>query len=82
MPALAVFGARDVQVDPDLHRQALLNVADPSLVTIETLPEANHLFQRAVTGGVTEYAELSPEPTPRLFEALDGWLGAHVPVAD
>ena len=80
VPALAVFGEKDVQVDPDFHRQALEQVADPSFITIETLPDANHLFQRAISGGVTEYAELPPEPTPRLLETLDGWLRTHVPL--
>lgn len=79
VPALVVFGERDVQVDPILHRQALEEVADASLVAIETLPSANHLFQQATTGGVTEYAELPPQLTPGLFMTLEVWLRANLP---
>ena len=82
VPALAVFGGRDVQVDPIFHRRALEEVADARLVAIETLPEANHLFQDATTGGVTEYPDLPPQPTPRLLETLDGWLRANVPIEE
>lgn len=107
VPALAVFGGRDVQVDPELHRVALEAVvgegatdggprsgapgdgapadgaaAEAALVTIVTLPEANHLMQAATTGGVSEYAQLSPEPTPTLLETLADWLATHVPVGE
>ncbi len=79
VPALAVFGGQDVQVDLEQHRGALREVADPELVTIATVPEANHLFLRAGTGSVTEYGALEPTLMPELFEVLSAWLAAHVP---
>lgn len=78
VPGLAVFGAQDVQVDLEQHRGALREVADPELVTIATVPDANHLFLRARTGSVTEYGSLEPTLMPELFELLEGWLEENV----
>ena len=79
VPALAVFGGQDVQVDLEQHRGALRDAADPELVTIATVPGANHLFLRAGTGSVTEYGSLEPTLMQELFEVLGAWLEEHVP---
>jgi len=78
VPALAVFGGQDVQVDLEQHRDALRAAADPDLVTIAAVPEANHLFLRARTGSVMEYGSLEPTLMPELFEVLEGWLEERV----
>lgn len=78
VPALAVFGGQDVQVDLEQHRGAMRAAADLELVTIATVPEANHLFLRAQTGSVTEYGSLEPTLMPELFELLEPWLEEHV----
>lgn len=79
VPALVVFAGRDVQVDEPMHRSALEEVAHADLVAVRTLPDANHLFQRAERGGVSEYAELPPYLMPGLYDVLDAWLERHVP---
>src|SRR6185503_2937681 len=58
-PVLAIFGSKDTQVPPSLNRapvEATLK-ANPRAKVLE-VPEANHLFQRAKTGSMTEYATL------------------------
>jgi len=49
-------------------------------VTIQVLPTANHLFQEAQTGGVEEYASLSPQLMPEFLEIISQWLLARVQV--
>lgn len=82
VPALAVFAARDVQVDLEQHRSALEAGSDPERVTVVTVDGANHLFLRAETGSVTEYGTLEPTLVPELFDAIVGWLqGGVLPAA-
>ena len=81
VPALAVFGTLDVQVDEPQHRSALERIRDSeglSRLDIVTLEGANHLFQRAGSGSVQEYAELTPRLMPALLDTLRSWLGQHV----
>ncbi len=79
VPALVIFGGRDVQVDLDLHRAALdAALADMPArargrITVMVLPEANHLFQRAASGGVQEYGALPPTLMPELLDAVEAW---------
>ncbi|MEJ2288197.1 MAG: alpha/beta fold hydrolase [Deinococcales bacterium] len=83
VPALAVFGTLDVQVDAPQNRAALERIASTqglSQVDIVTLEGANHLFQRAGNGGVEEYAQLSPNLMPALLETLRSWLREHVSI--
>ncbi len=81
VPVLAVFGGVDVQVDADQNEAALeeaISRAGNRDVTVVVLPEANHLFQKAVTGGLEEYALLPMEFHPRLLPAIVDWLLARV----
>lgn len=74
-PVLAFFGELDTQVDPAQNRPpmeaALINNPD---VTIVEIPEANHLFLKAVTGGAAEYASLDPTLIPEFLDTLTAWL--------
>ena len=79
VPALAVFAARDVQVDLEQHRGALVEAADARRTTVATLDGANHLFLRADTGSVTEYGDLEPTLVPELFDVIEAWLEEVLP---
>ncbi len=68
-PTLGVFGGKDVQVIAAAEApamQAALEAAGNTDITIVTLPDANHLFQSAVTGALAEYeharADVHPGP--------------------
>ncbi len=81
MPVLAVFGGKDVQVPADQNSAALdvaLKMAKNKDYKIITLPDANHLFQTAVTGALTEYASLKPDFTADFIPTLIEWLNIHV----
>ncbi|HET9371556.1 MAG TPA: alpha/beta fold hydrolase [Vicinamibacterales bacterium] len=74
-PVLAIFGAKDTQVPPSLNRApveaALKSNAHAKVVE---LPEANHLFQRAKTGLVTEYASLEKAFVDGLTAEIGTWI--------
>lgn len=85
VPVLALFGSLDLQVDAaqnaPLLETALAAAGNPDY-TVITLEGANHLFQKAETGAVEEYAALPYEFTPELLPALGEWLLARVDVVD
>jgi pimeloyl-ACP methyl ester carboxylesterase len=84
VPVLGLFGALDVQVDAEQNAgpmQAALDEAGNEDVSVVVLPDANHLFQAAKTGAVSEYGSLPPEFTPELIPTILDWLLARVTVA-
>lgn len=77
VPVLAIFGGKDIQVDAGINAEALvtaLETAGNNSVTIVTLPEANHLFQNADTGALTEYATLPAEFVSEFVPTIVDWL--------
>lgn len=83
VPVLALFGGLDLEVDQAQNlpamEAALANNAD---VTIKLFEEANHLFQKAVTGSPEEYTTLPAEFVPRFLDTIGDWILARVEVAD
>ena len=81
VPVLAVFGGKDVQVPAAQNAPAIeaaLKEAGNEDVTIVTLPDANHLFQKAESGSLSEYAQLEPVFTEDFIPTLVEWLQARV----
>ena len=77
VPVLALFGGLDVQVDADQNSPALkaaLEKAKNSDVTVKVFPDANHLFQKATTGSVQEYATLPTDFVPGFLDTIADWL--------
>jgi hypothetical protein len=80
VPVLALFGGLDLQVPAEENRDAIVSALQRGGnkdVTIELFPDANHLFQKAVTGSPTEYATLKPEFVPGFLETISDWILAH-----
>lgn len=76
-PVLAFFGDLDFQVPVDVNRPALeqaLAKAGNRDVTIKVLPNANHLYQEATTGDVSEYTKLKKEFVPELVPTMAEWI--------
>ncbi|MBX2997904.1 MAG: alpha/beta fold hydrolase [Caldilineaceae bacterium] len=81
VPVLAIFGGLDLQVPAEANADAVRAAAEAAGnedVTIEIIPNANHLFQAAETGGVDEYSLLAPEFVPGFLELISEWLLARV----
>jgi pimeloyl-ACP methyl ester carboxylesterase len=80
IPILGLFGGKDVQVPAEQEAPALREALDRAGNTdfeIVTLPDANHLFQQAVTGAIDEYGTLEAEFTPDLLPTLVDWVRAR-----
>ncbi len=77
-PVLAIVGAKDLQVPPDLNlppmRAALAHNPD---VEIDELPGLNHLFQTAQTGSVSEYGQIEETLAPSALETMTRWILRH-----
>ena len=77
IPVLALFGGLDTQVTAQMNQDAveaaLEAAGNPNYKTI-VFPQANHLFQSAVTGEVSEYATLEQEFVPGFLDAISGWI--------
>ena len=77
VPVLALFGGLDTQVPAEMNAAAMVaavSAVDNPDFTLFVLPGANHLFQTAVTGGVSEYSELKAEFVPGFLEHIEEWV--------
>ena len=77
VPVLALFGELDAQVPAEMNAAAMvaaLSAVDNPDFTLFVLPGANHLFQTAVTGSVSEYSELKAEFVPGFLEHIEEWV--------
>lgn len=77
VPILVLFGELDVQVDVQQNRgpfEAALAEAGNEDVTVVVFPQANHLFQEAVTGGPEEYLALEMAFLPGFLDTISDWL--------
>ena len=77
VPVIALFGELDTLVpaagNSIAMSEAIVESSVPSY-TIATIFSANHLFQEAVTGSVSEYARLKREFAPDFLEILLEWF--------
>lgn len=77
VPVLALQGGLDTQVDAEQAQtslEAALDRAGNMDLTVKVFPEANHLFQEAVTGHPNEYASLATTFVPGFLETITDWL--------
>jgi pimeloyl-ACP methyl ester carboxylesterase len=77
VPVLALFGELDVQCDAAQNEAALKQVlarGGNDDVTVVVVPAANHLFIKAQTGSISEYATLPKELAPGVLEGISNWL--------
>jgi pimeloyl-ACP methyl ester carboxylesterase len=78
-PVLALFGEKDVQVPAGINQKEMIAAfergGNKAAVT-KVIPGANHLFQTAKTGGVSEYANLPKAFSPEFLDTLTAWLKA------
>ena len=77
VPVLALNGELDVQVDADQNLTAIaaaLERGGNQNVTVHRLPEHNHLFQRARTGLMNEYAAIEETISPEVLDLIKNWV--------
>ena len=74
-PTLALFGEKDVQVDPRQNLEPMKKaMADHPDATIVELPGLNHLFQTCETGMPGEYAGIEETFAPAALDAVGDWI--------
>lgn len=76
VPVLALNGELDVQVDAEQNLTAIaaaLEKGGNRKATLHRLPEHNHLFQRAKTGLVNEYAVIEETISPAVLNIIRDW---------
>jgi pimeloyl-ACP methyl ester carboxylesterase len=81
-PVLALYGDLDKQVDlalNNLRMTTALTGNGNSDVRVVTIPGANHLFQRAVTGHPAEYPRLDKTFAEGVLGEISTWLKKHFP---
>ena len=77
VPVLALNGELDVQVDAEQNLTAIdaaLEKGGNHNVTLHRLPKHNHLFQRAKTGLVNEYAVIEETLSPEVLDLIRDWI--------
>ena len=77
VPVLALNGELDVQVDAEQNLTAIdaaLEKGDNHNVTVHRLPKHNHLFQRAKTGLINEYAVIEETISPEVLDLIRDWI--------
>lgn len=78
-PVFVLSGGKDIQVPSSLNlphmETALANNPDHETMVFA---DANHLFQRSVTGAVEEYATLEPAFIEGFAEAVTVWISERV----
>ena len=84
VPVLALFGGKDLQVPAEPNRRAMEEVFAKSGLKdyrLVVMPGANHLYQEANTGSVSEYAKLKKEFLPGFLDLLTTWISERAGLA-
>jgi pimeloyl-ACP methyl ester carboxylesterase len=80
-PVLALGGSLDLQVPAKENLEAIeeaLKGGESRDFSVRELPGLNHLFQRAKTGSVTEYARIEETIAPAALEAVRDWIASVI----
>lgn len=78
MPVLAVWGSKDLQVDPEQNAPPMrAALAGNPRARLEVLPGLNHLLQTATTGSVSEYALIEETIAPSALKLIGDWVVAQ-----
>ncbi len=76
-PVLAVFGEKEVQVPAEMNRKEMVAAfgrGGNKAAVVKVIAGANHVYQDAKTGGVSEYASLPKAFTPAFLDTVTAWL--------
>ena len=76
-PVLAINGQLDLQVPPKENLSAIeeaLKTGGNTNCTIQELPKHNHLFQRAQTGAISEYAKTEETISSVALATITKWI--------
>lgn len=78
---LAINGSKDLQVPAEQNIPAIKAAIESNgnnQVTVEILPDLNHLFQSCTTGSLNEYATIEETFSPIALKVIEKWLKKSV----
>ncbi len=76
-PVLAINGEKDLQVPPKENLAAIeqsFKSGGNKNYTLKEFPGLNHLFQKATTGAVSEYAKIEETISPDVLKLMGDWI--------
>ncbi len=76
-PVLALNGAKDLQVPPDLDLAEIekaLKKAGNKHSEVKKMPDLNHLFQHCTTGSPMEYGQIEETFSPEALGIIADWI--------
>lgn len=76
IPVLVLLGGKDIQVPVELNKEPIKQALEKAGVPykIKIFENANHLYQKAKTGAVSEYATLEDEFVEGFLETIAKWV--------
>lgn len=75
VPALALYGGRDLQVLADQNAPVLREAwQEHANATVQVVPDVNHFFQQAETGLPAEYATIEETISPSVLQLVGNWI--------
>jgi pimeloyl-ACP methyl ester carboxylesterase len=80
-PVLALFGQKDMTIDPEQNANAMKHAfskAHNRGAKVKILPDLNYLFQKANTGMPGEYAAIRETMDPSVLEQIQSWIAMQV----
>ena len=78
VPVLALGGTRVVQVSSAENLPSISAALSRNRdVTVRELRDLNHLFQRAKTGGVSEYSQIAESFSPEAMGIVREWIATR-----
>jgi len=83
-PVLLIFGELDLQVPVTQNEQSMVDAlikGGNKDYGVKIFPNANHLFQTAITGSPSKYAELPKEFVPGFLDFMTKWMLDRVSVS-
>lgn len=72
VPALLIFGEKDLQVPPSLNAGPAQSYIPDAIVKV--YPDHNHTMQHAVTGQIDEYGEIEETFSPQVLEDITQFI--------
>lgn len=74
VPALAIFGEKDVQVPADQNAEPMQSLLSNEKSEVRVEEGLNHLFQTAETGSMEEYQRIDETIAPQVMSTIELWI--------
>src|SRR5699024_11746329 len=76
IPVLVLFGGKDTQVSVEMNKATIEKALEKADIKYEmrVFKDANHLFQKAKTGAVSEYGKLENEFVDGFSSTIAQWI--------